>query len=779
MFSESVITKCVDFVLRRKTVWLLSIAVVSGCLLFSLPQLVIDGSIERIMLKDGPENVFHEHAKELFGTDEVISIVINSDDTVWEPGKLRQLEQLSETLAELEGVVDVFGLTNYRLVDSQYGMLTTSSISQRLAEGASVDELRTLADSDPAVRNNLVSEDGLNAAINLRLQPQAEARLGMQRELVQQVRDTLQQISGSERFHLAGWPVIKADLTNYMERDLRVLLPVMAVVISVLLMLSFRRIAGVVLPLAAIGTAQIWTIGGMVVTGHAMTIVTNSLPIIIIAIGTTYCIFVASAIFQGIDAGKDRPTAIRLALQKTGLSVVLSGFTTMVGFAALKMNHLEVIDEFGTIAVWGVMVSILMALVFMPCLALFVPIRPRTPSANPRVASWDRFLDRVLANRRIIWAGTILVVVVSGFAIMRIRVDTAPVGWFPRTSETRLAVDYANQHMAGITPYNILLESDKAGTFQDPEMLTRIAGLQRWLESQADVDTTYSIADVNKVLFRALGGDASWYRIPDDRAGVAQVMMLARSENIEGLDTLITDDGRAANILARSSLLGSEAGVEFAQRVDEYLAQHFSDLKIKKITGNAHLTYLTNIQFTSGLASSLAVGMGAICLVMMLLFRSVKLGLLAMIPNMIPVAVNYAMLGLVDISLNAATSITGCIAIGIAVDDTIHFMVTYRKKLTELNDVQAAIHATLNAVGRPMMTTSVILCCGFSVLMLSNFLPVISLGLLVAVTMVVCLLCDLVFLPVLLTAKMPVLSLPRSRRVASVVAKLAFGRSTV
>ncbi len=777
MFSESVITRCVDVILRRKMVWLLLIAVASVGLLLSVPKLLIDGSIERIMLKEGPENRFHEHARDLFGTDEVISVVVGSDDSIWEPEKLKQFQRLSETLAKLDGVVEVFSLTNYRLVDSQYGMLTTSSITQRLAEGASVDELRDLANNDPAVRSNLVSQDGLNAAINLRLQPQSDARLGMQRDLVAQVRETLRQTEGNQRFHVAGWPVVKADLTNYMERDLSFLLPVMAVVISVLLMLSFRRVAGVLLPLTAIGTAQIWTIGGMVVTGHAMTIVTNSLPIIIIAIGTTYCIFVASAIFKGIDSGNDRPTAVRHALQETGLSVILSGFTTMVGFAALKMNHLEVINEFGTIAVWGVMASMLMALVLMPCLALIIPIRPKAPSANLHTVTWDRFLNGILSNRRIIWVGTMLVVVISGFAIMRIRVDTAPVGWFPSTSETRVAVDYANQNMAGITPYNVLLESDQAGAFQDPEMLVRIADLQRWLESQAGVDTTFSIADVNKVLFRALGGDASWYRIPDDRAGVEQVMMLARSENIEGLDTLVTEDGRAANILVRSSILGSEAGVIFAQNVDEYLAQHFPDLEAKKITGNAHLTYLTNIQFTSGLASSLAVGMGGICLVMMLLFRSIKLGLLAMIPNVIPVAVNYAMLGLTDISLNAATSITGCIAIGIAVDDTIHFMVTYRQKLAESNDVQAAIHETFKTVGRPMVTTSAILFCGFSVLMLSNFLPVISLGLLVAVTMVVCLLCDLIFLPVLLTAKIPVLSLPRPRHVISAVSKLAFGRT--
>lgn len=754
-------TCLVEAVVRLRWVWLVVILGASVLFAWQLGGLVLDGSVERILLKDDPERPDHARAAELFGSDEIIAAVLSYEEGVWRPDVLRQLDDLSQRLMRLEHVVHVDSLANHALVTGTFGLVRTATILERAQRGAPLDDLRRKAWDDPLVRRNLVSASGRVTAINVRLDSIRETP-GIKPKLTGEIRRILDEHVGPNRYHLTGWPVVQAEITNYMLRDLSTLLPLTALVVTLLLLLIFRRLAGVALPLAAIGLAILWTMGGLVASGRSVSMVTNSLPVIIIAIGTTYCIHVLTHIFRLLDESGDRRQAVRAALQSTGRGVLLCGITTMIGFSALKLSPVEAIDEFGTFAVWGVLASTLMALVFLPAAVLVLPLRSRTCHwRGARLPSAATLLTALLERRRTVWAVTALVLAISAVGIMRIRVETAPLAWFPEDSDVRVSVDYVNRNLAGITPYHLIVETGRAGRVYDPDFLGKIEQFQRWLEQQPEVDTTISLADPVTSASQAAGRGR---RIPPTRAAIERTVAQARTRALPGLDTLVTRDGSAANIVIRSQVLSSERGLAFAERVDRRAAAQFGDGARAKITGSAHLAYRTNTQFTSGLLRSLAISLAAVCLIMIVAFRSWRLGLLAIVPNVIPIGINYAILGLGDLTLNAGTSITGCIAIGMAVDDTIHFLMIFRHGLNMGGGKHMALEHTLRHVGRPMVTTSVSLLAGFSVLMFSNFSPIASLGMLVAATMVACLVCDLVLLPVLLTVSVPALRLPGCRR---------------
>ncbi len=743
-----------DLVLKRPGLWLAGVMLASIAFAITLPFLEIDGSIERIMLKGDPEKALHERSVQWFGGDDMVSVILPFPQGVWKQEALDEVQSVSQILGQIEGVEAIYSLTNYPLVSSDSGFLLTSTIPQRLEQGATLEELRTLAWQDKLVRSNLVSQTGYDCSVNLQLKSATDAPIGFHNSIVSEIRKRLESNLGKRPYYLAGWPIIKADLTRFMERDLIVLLPIVALVVVLLLVFSFRRWTGVLLPSLAIGLSLIWTIGGMIITGHPLTIVSNSLPVIVIAVGATYCIYVATHLFRAIDSGLERRAAVRHAIIETTPGVVLSGITTIIGFAALKLNPLDVIDEFGTVAIWGSLASMLMALIGLPVMALYLPMRAKPICPETVSSRWENWLQWILTHRGLVWSATFIVVAISGWLLTQVRVETAPVSWFPRDSQVRRSVEYANAQLSGITPYNIVIQTREPNGIYEPQQLERILRLQQWLDAQPEVDTSYSIANTTQQVFAALGGSVD--TLPSDRAGVEQVLMLARGEQIRGLDNLITPDGSTANILLRSSVVSSELGVDFASRVDGYLREHFHDVPVAKTTGNAYLTYRTNLQFTSGFVSSLAFGIGVIAVLMVFVLRSIKYGVMSLVANLIPIAVNYAILGIGDLTLNAATSITGCIALGNAVDSTLHFLISYRKRMEAHGDQRQALKETLAIEGWPMMTTSFALSIGFSVLMLSNFMPVISLGLLVAFTMMVCLICNLALLPILLTATFPV-----------------------
>ena len=744
----------IDAVIRFRWAVIVSVFGVTAWFAMLLPNLVLDGSMERIMLKGDPENENLARSHELFGSDEIIEVVIPYADSVWNETSIREIDELTNALEQIDGVKRIYSLSNSLVV--QRGLVARSkTIMEWIENGTSAKKLSEEASDDPIIADNIVSGDGKHTALTIELLPLGKTLVGFKKRLTGELRQLLDQRLGHQGYHITGWPVVHTDIASSMLRDLRVLIPIVACVVTILLVFTYRRTAGVFLPLVAIGISQIWTIGGLVALGRSMSMVTNSLPVIIIAIGTTYCIHVMSQIFSELSRQPDQATAVRVALKHTMVSVILSGLTTMVGFGALKLSPVESIEEFGMFAVWGVGVSMFLSIAFLPSLALVIRLRPIAEASRKTQFDTKRYLHRIFANRRWIWLSSFAAVVICGYGISKIEVETAPLEWFAKDSETRISANYVNENMAGMTPFNVVLEFSEPNQVLQPSMLHRIDVLQRWLEQQPEVDTTISIVDPVKVAYRATRRGASTLTIPGDQGRVDKVMKTVRSGRIVGIDSLLTDNGSAANVFIRSSEVSTRKSVAFAERVNQYLAAEFPDAKLARITGSAFLNYRNNMYFTSGLMTSLSIGMGVIGLIMMLLFRSWKLGLLAMVPNVIPVVMNYGFLGLTNMNLNSATSITGCIAIGMAVDDTIHVLMAFREGLRQGLGREAAIEHAYQLVGRPMWVTSMTVAGGFSVLLFSSFTPVAELGLLVSLTMIAALACDALLLPVLLTAKTP------------------------
>ena len=294
------IENAIDLLIRWRVIGLLAILCVTAYFGTQLPKLVLDGSMERIMLKDDPERDVWQRSVELFGSDELVAVAVPYPDSVWNGDALKELGDVTASVTEVDGVIQVSSLTN-SLVVRRMIIPRTKTTLEWFEGGVPVEELRLAALRNPTVRKNLVSDDGKHAALTIRLSPRAVTTVGLKKRIVRDLRSRLDARLGAGNYYITGWPVVHVEIAQYMLRDLSVLVPLVACVIAILLAITFRRVAGVLLPLTTIGVAQIWTIGGLVATGRSISMVTNSLPVIIVAIGTTFCVHMVSQIFRIAD----------------------------------------------------------------------------------------------------------------------------------------------------------------------------------------------------------------------------------------------------------------------------------------------------------------------------------------------------------------------------------------------------------------------------------------------------------------------------------------------
>jgi predicted RND superfamily exporter protein len=332
----------------------------------------------------------------------------------------------------------------------------------------------------------------------------------------------------------------------------------------------------------------------------------------------------------------------------------------------------------------------------------------------------------------------------------RIVVDTDYLSYFDESDRVRLDFDSINESLAGAVPLYLVLDGSGPGTFRDPELLRAMERLQARIDALPGVSRTLSFIDSLRMLNRAFeGDDAAAERIPESRGGVTELLfMLPKSE----MSRFVTVNHSRSNIVIRTGEVGSAAISQLATEIEAVVAETPLPAGVTaRLTGNALLLARSADGIARSQPKSVALAAMAIFLLIAVGLRSPRLGAVAMVPNLLPVLSFYGLLGMGAAPLSLPTSLIGCIALGIAIDDTVHFLVRYRaERLMGEDSVTAAMRCGRH-IGRPIAITSIMLVLGFGVVAASEFATVQEFGILTAVTMAICLIADLILLPALLT----------------------------
>ncbi|HPM76869.1 MAG TPA: MMPL family transporter, partial [bacterium] len=455
--------------------------------------------------------------------------------------------------------------------------------------------------------------------------------------------------------------------------------------------------------------------------------------------------------------------AIRLAVEHLVLPCFLTSLTTAIGFGSLGVSRILPIRETGLLAAASVMLTFTIAITFAP--AILVLLKPPKPQV---VAKRQRdFIAKLLdACIRITRTHPKMVLLVSAACTVAaliglpfLRVETNLIEYFKADSEVRQSYNFLEKNVSGANAFEFFIEGNGPDSVIEPAVLRAIEATQRELETIPFVTVTQSLADLVKMMNRAMhGGDEAFYRIPDTRQEIAQYLMLvSMGDDRGGLDAFTDLNYSYTRISARMTTVGSNSLRGMIEHIADFAGKTFPAGIAAAPTGASVLYVDMERELVHGQLNSFALAIVVIILCMALFFGSVRVGLYSIYPNVLPILMTLGLMGLVGIPINLATCMIPSIAIGIAVDDTIHFFSRFRREYDNRGrqNLPEVLAFCLSTTGRAMFITSAVLFCGFMVLLLSNFVPNLYFGVLTALTMVWALAADLLIVPAMLNVLRP------------------------
>jgi hydrophobe/amphiphile efflux-3 (HAE3) family protein len=735
-----------------------TLVVISVLLALQIPKLEIDTSTEGLMVENDPARQYYEEVKKRFGSDNLTIVVVKADD-VFSSLALGTIKRLSDALEQLEGVTRVESLTTVNNLKGRGSVLDTNPLvgAEVPTSTTELARLRAEALANRVFTGSIVAKDGRAAAINVYTDARPDDR-----QFDRRFSDGAEQLIRRESapgltIYQIGTAITKVTYADSLAQDLARLLPIAVITTFIILLIGFRTLQGVVIPMTNGLLSVVWVLGAMPLVGIPINPTTAVIPALLIAIGFAEDVHMISKYHERLERGMDKPAALRGMLEESFAPLAITTATTVLGFASLIITDITMLIQFGWAASIGLVANYITTQTLCPLLlqAWAVPKRTRRAAfadESAREGAILRLMDWlggfILRRGRAITIVTVLVTLGSLVGWWSLRVNTDFISYFPQNSFIRERTRDVHRAVSGAVNFFLVVDTDREDGVKDPGVLARIAGLQDFLASTGSIDKTVSVVDYLRTMHRELNdGRPEFERVPDTREEVAQYLLTLESKE---LAKYVDFRAAAANIVVRHNVTSSWELSALLARIETYVKAHFPETVRVRPTGETILInnaadYMAINEFTSFSLTFVVIG-----LIHAVLFWSVRAGFLSLVPNLIPILTNFALMGLFRIPLNTGTALVATIAIGIAVDDTVHHMITYSRQLNIHHDQRVAMINTLRSQGRPIIYVSMALAGGFGVMVFSNFVPTMHFGVLSAVVMLVALAGELLLTPLLM-----------------------------
>lgn len=744
------------------------LVVLTAIFMIPLPGLIVDPSSEGMMIPDDPDKDYYDEVKEIYGDDLLLTVSIASDD-IFKEDILQSIENLSDKINDItlningkdtEVVTRVISLTTVTNITDREGDLDTGKLIEYIP--SEIDELERIkkdALRNETFLNDIVSKDGKVAAINAYLLASPSGYITYNHEITSKVQEfidieteRLKKLGINSKIFEIGFPYIKVKITEYIEKDMRKLVPICLLITLTIFWLTFRSFTAVVTPIATGILSVTWTLGFMAFVGYPINAITSAIPILLIVIGCSEDVHMISEYRHQLRAGNDKLTAIKKMATKTGLAIFLTSFTTIAGFLALTINKIPMIKEFGIITAVGLACNFAITILFVPTYFRFAKAPKRFTAKLEKkhssiFKSIEEFLCHVAMNKRaLVIIATTIIVILGVVGTIKVKTDSDYISFFKEDSEIRERMNNLHSNISGAKSILIVIDTGQEDGVKNPKIMAGIAKFQDYLNQR--FDKTISVADYIKIMHREMnGGDMEFFKIPESEELISQYLLMIEGDDLE---RVLESTYSQACIVVRHNYVGSWQVNKKLEAIRGMGKQLFPKHVQVRITGIDILDNKASDYMSQGQALGLGIAVVLIFLIISILFISPKVGLLAMIPNVIPILTNFGIMGWFNIPLNPGTSIVAVIVLGIAINDTIHLLVSFQEELKSTNDQNEAMRNTIKRELLPVMSTSFALALGFCIMISSNFVSNIYFGCLVALAMLIAFASDLFVTPALL-----------------------------
>jgi len=604
--------------------------------------------------------------------------------------------------------------------------------------------------------DRLVARDGAAAGVFVTLSYPGDDHQVHVPETVEFVRDIAANLQAEHpdlRIALSGTAVISYSLDEMTVRDLSVLAPILFLVLLVVLAILIRSVSGTIAASVIVVVAAMSAMGIAALIGIRLTTASVIAPIIILTLAVADSVhFIASA-QDAMDGGRSKRDALIESMRVNFEPIFLTSLTTLTGFLSLNFSASPPFRDLGNVTALGVLFAWAASIILLPALLDFLPLRSgRSGQASAKM--FGAIADLVVIGRRPILFLTIVIALAFAALAPQNRLDDQVMEWFGERTQIRQDTDFITENLTGPYRIDFAVSAFEPGAVAEPSYLQDLDRFAIWLRSQPEVLHVDSFTDVMRRLNRSMNdGSQAFYRLPETRDLAAQYLLLYELSLPYGLDltTQMSFDKSSTRLAATLANISSAEVRQFKSRAEEWARSNLSNATTSEGAGTIVMFAFVSERTINSMLGGTAIAFLLISLTLVVALRSVRLGLLSLIPNVLPVVIAFGIWAITVSQIGVVASAIAAMTLGLVVDDTVHFLSKYHRARRELRlNVHDGIRFAFEHVGGALFTTTVVLVAGFSVLIFSDFLINWQMGVLTVMTIAIALALDFLLLPALL-----------------------------
>ncbi|EGQ9304527.1 MMPL family transporter [Vibrio parahaemolyticus] len=734
------------------TIFLIIVATIGGKNLYFRGDydIFFDGTNKQLLAFDEIQTTFAK-------TDNLAIVIAPEDGDIFTPQTLSLIQKITVDAWQVPYSSRVDSIANYQHTEAFEDDLLVEDLlySEYELTPDRISKVKSIALSEPVLKSALVSEKGDVTVVNITVQLPEMDKTAEVEEVVSSINamiDRYQRAYPDVTFHKAGIIAMNYAFMTAAQDDSSTLVPTMLVVILVFLTIMLRSILSVIATLIVIIGSVMATMGISGWAGMFLSTATVNVPTLIMTLAVADCVHVIATMRQSMKNGFTKVQSIERSIALNFVPILITSVTTAIGFLMMNMSDSPVLRDFGNLSALGVMVACLLSVTLLPALLKLLPIHVKMETSQDQKHVMDRLGDFVVSQRRALLPLSVAVIVVCASLIPLNKVNDESVEYFGQRNEFRQAADFMEERISGMTNISIAIKTNESQGIAAPDFLNTIGEFSSWLRDQPETDHVATLADVYKRLNKNMhGDDEAYYLLPQERELAAQYLLLYEMSLPYGLDlnNQINVDKSSIKMVLTVANLGSVELVYLENRIYQWFAEHAPQYQVVASSPSLMFAHIGETNMASML-STLPITLVLISALLIFALRSVRLGLISLMPNIAPAVIGFGLWALISGEINLGLSVVVTLTLGIVVDDAVHFLSKYQRARREGQTAEQAVRYAFHTVGRALWITTVVLVAGFSVLAMSSFRLNADMGQLSAIVIFIALVVDFLFLPTLL-----------------------------
>nr|WP_086940909.1 MMPL family transporter [Thaumasiovibrio occultus] len=699
-----------------------------------------------------------EEIEATFNKADNISIVVApTTGSVFTAERLSLIRELTKAAVQTPYSNRVDSIANYQHTQALEDDLHIGDLigPYTSLDAAGIAAIEKVALQEPRLVHSAVSADGDVAVITITVQIKESERTSAEQEIyrfVDELIATYQPNYPDIQFHKAGIIALNMAFNDAAQQDATTIVPAMFLTILIFLALMLRSITGVIATLVIIVSTILATMGAGGWLGMFLSVTTVNVPTLVMTLAVADCVHIFATVKQEMERGRPKHDAIAHSLRLNTRPVLITSVTTALGFLMMNASDSPVLWDLGNLSALGVMVACLLSLTLLPALLTVFPMRVKVKSAETAASGWARFADGVIRFQRSILVVMALLTVAGGYLVTQNHVNDNSVGYFAKTSEFRQSADFMEANISGSTTVSVAIKTGEPSGITTPEFLQTLDAFSQWLRQQPHVDHVATLSDTIRNLHMNMhGGDPAYYGLPDDQGLAAQYLLLYEMSLPKGLDlnNEVNVSKSSVRVQVTTQNLGSKELVALEANILQWFSQNAPQLEVMASSPNLMFAHIGETNMKSMLIS-LPIALVLISGLMIFALRSLRLGLISLVPNIVPAVMGFGLWALISGEINLGLSVVVSLTLGIVVDDSVHFLSKYQYAKKQGSTTEKAVRYAFNTVGRALWITTVVLVAGFSMLATSGFRLNADMGQLSAIVIFLALIIDFLLLPAVL-----------------------------